>query len=203
MANKLVFLFSPQSQDCIDTWKILKENNILQTLIKINVDDPKNNIPSYITTLPTLLIRGQNIIAGKEAIIIYFNITNKTVTTNQNNISNTNQGTDYNPNINGKPSQNNNNNNNKSLPPLTDVPFSKQNESMFLNSNELGGHYSDNYGFIDESVTQQHSFEFINDSKTSSEKKIDNTRSVKKSALEERMESMMSQRNEIKPFKRI
>ena len=203
MANKLVFLFSPQSQDCIDTWKILKENNILQTLIKINVDDPKNNIPSYITTLPTLLIRGQNIIAGKEAIIIYFNITNKTVTTNQNNISNTNQGTDYNPNINGKPSQNNNNNNNKSLPPLTDVPFSKQNESMFLNSNELGGHYSDNYGFIDESVTQQHSFEFINDSNTSSEKKIDNSQSVKKSALEERMESMMSQRNEIKPFKRI
>ena len=176
MANKLVFLFSPKSQDCIDTWELLKKNNILQTLVRINVDDPKNKIPSYIKTLPTLFVRGQNIMAGKEAIIKYFNIMAHTAPKKQNNIQNairnTNQGTEYNPTINVGPSQNKNNNNNKnSLPPLTDVPFSKQNESMFLNSNELGGQWSDNYGFIDESVTQQHSFEFINDSNTSAEKK--------------------------------
>ena len=52
MSNQLVFLFSPSSEDCIDTWKLLKEKNILNTLIKINVDDPQNKVPVTINTLP-------------------------------------------------------------------------------------------------------------------------------------------------------
>jgi len=184
MSNQLVFLFSPSSEDCIDTWKLLKEKNILNTLIKINVDDPQNKVPATINTLPTLLIRGEKMLKGKNDIIAYFNIhIDNTPSESKPTVSNS-----------GK----------KSLPPLKGVPFSQQNESMFLNTNELGSKWSDNYSFIDNEVTQKHSFEFIDSSPEKNEKESHQVNTGnKKNALETRMEQMMNARNEIKPFKRI
>lgn len=202
MSSQLVFLFSPRNDDCIEMWKLLKKKNILNTLIKINVDDPKHTIPGHVDTLPALLVRGDKMIVGNENIIKYFNIPPP-----QNNTQNieTNSDTDnnfnYNPNIDKKSS--NDNKDNKSLPPLIDVPFSKQNESMFLNSNELGGNWSDTYSFINNDTIQKHSFDFINQD---TKKNINNenaSRSVKKSALEVKMDKMMSERNQIKPIKRM
>tara|TARA_B110000908_G_C10223099_1_gene436430 strand:+ start:132 stop:686 length:555 start_codon:yes stop_codon:yes gene_type:complete len=184
MSNQLVFLFSPSSEDCIDTWKILKEQNILNTLIKINVDDPQNKVPVSINILPTLLIRGEKMLKGKNDIIAYFNIhiDNKT----------------------SEPTPDVSTSHKKVLPPQKGVPFSQQNESMFLNTNELGNNWSDNYSFIDSEVTQKHSFEFLDSSPEQHEKEPQQVNtSSKKSSLETRMEQMMNNRNEIKPFKRI
>lgn len=202
MSSQLVFLFSPRNDDCIEMWKLLKKKNILNTLIKINVDDPKHTIPGHINTLPTLLVRGDKMIVGNENIIKYFNIPPpQNNTQNIETNSNTDNNFNYNPNIDKKLS--NDNKNNKSLPPLTDVPFSKQNESMFLNSNELGGNWSDTYSFINNDTIQKHSFDFINQD---TKKNINNenaSRSAKKSALEVKMDKMMSERNQIKPIKRM
>jgi len=193
MANQLVFLFSPRNEDCIEMWKILKEKNILNTLIKINVDDPKLKIPNNINVLPSILVRGQQMIQGKDAIIKYFNI--PPVQTNKQ--QNMNQPTVDTPNSDNKESG-------KTLPPLTDVPFTKQNEAMFINTNELGSNWSDNYSFINSDATQKHSFGFIEDTNKSSRINNENaSRSGKKSALEIKMETMMNKRNEIKPFKRV
>ena len=209
MSTQLVFLFSPRNEECIEVWKLLKEKNILNTLIKINVDDPKHKIPSHINVLPSLLVRGQNIIKGKDAIIKYFNIPpqmnmNQPINQQNNqpiNQQNNQQNINYSPSI--DPNTSNNLSNKGSLPPLTDVPFSKSNESMFLNTNELGNKWSDNYSFIDSDITQKHSFDFIDDTNSSKKNSENSSRSVKKSALEQKMETMMSKRNEIKPFKRI
>ena len=127
--------------------------NILNTLIKINVDDPNHTIQGHINTLPNLLVRGDKMIVGNENIIKYFNIPPPQNNTQNIEInSNTDNNFNYNPNIDKNLS--NDNKNNKSLPPLTDVPFSKQNESMFLNSNELGGNWSDTYSFINNDIIQ-------------------------------------------------
>lgn len=186
MSNQLVFLFSPANEECIDTWKILKEKHILNTLIKINVEDPQNKIPKTITTLPTLLIRGERMIHGKESIIKYFNISNTS-----SDISS------YEP-------VHANDTKRKTLPPLKDVPFSQQNDSMFLNTNELGNNWSDNYSFVDSDITQKHSFEFIEKDSSDTQNPHENINNKnKKNALELRMEEMMNVRNEIKPFKRV
>ena len=197
MSNQLVFLFSPRSEECIEMWKILKEKKILNTLIKINVDDPKNNVPNNIKIFPTLLVRGQKMIEGKDAIIKYFNIPPTPI--NKQNIEKKNPNFNYNSNL----DSDSENKKGKGLPPLTDVPFSKQDDSMFLNSNELGGNWSDNYSFINSDLVQKHSFDFISENKKKNINNENSSRSVKKSALELKMEKMMSERNSIKPFKRV
>lgn len=186
MSNKLILFFSPNNEDSIDIWKLLKKKNILNTLIKINVEDPDNNIPKYINVLPSIFVRGSPIIKGKESIISYFNLNTIDNSDNANN------------------PENSDNSSNKTLPPLKDVPFSKQNESMFLNSNEMGSNWSDNYSFInnDDNI-QKHSFTFLkpdnNSNNDNNSKKISN----KKSVLDSRMEEMMNERNKVSAINRV
>ena len=192
MSKQLFLFFSPVSEQCIDIWRLLKSNNILNTFIKINIDDPQNKIPNIISIVPSLLIRGEPVISGKENIMKYFNITKQSIEISNNvNSNNNNDNT------------NNTNNDSKTLTPLNDeVPFTTQNESMFLNTNELGNKWSDNYSFINGDNTQKHSFEFIennNDNSTS----VNSNDNNKKSMLEQKMEKLIKNRNKIKPFKRI
>jgi hypothetical protein len=183
MSNKLILFFSPNNEDSIDIWKLLKKKNILNTLIKINVDDPDNNIPKYINVLPSIFVRGSPILKGKDSIISYFNLN---TVDNSNNDDNTDNSIS------------------KTLPPLKDVPFSKQNEAMFLNSNEMGSNWSDNYSFIntDDNI-QKHSFTFLNsDNKDNNGKNVKKT-SNKKSVLDSRMEEMMNERNKVSAINRV
>jgi len=211
MANKPVLFFSPNSEDCIDVWKLLKEFSVLNTLIKINVDDPDTNIPKHvrINVLPTILIRGQSAIMGKKNIISYFQL-NRNNSSNSNNSSNnsTNRGTANNANNPTNPNNPNNandanNSNGKSLPPLGDreVPFKNQNEAMFLNSNEMGSNWSDNYSFINNDTVQAHSFEILEQNTTIENKNI-NRNSNKKNRMDQRMEQLMSERNQITAINR-
>ena len=192
MANKPVLFFSPNSEDCIDVWKLLKEFSVLNTLIKINIDDPDTNIPKHvrINVLPTILIRGQAAIMGKKNIISYFQL-------NRNNNSSTNSN-------NSSTNSTNSNSSRKELPPLGDreVPFKNQNESMFLNSNEMGSNWSDNYSFINNNTVQAHSFEILEEDKAIENKNIDRN-SNKKNLMDKRMEQLMSERNQISSINRV
>ena len=182
MANKPILFFSPNNEDSIDIWKILKLKSILNTLIKINVDDPEKQIPSYINVLPCIFVRGQPIIKGKESIIKYFNLES-----DQNDISTSPI----------------NNNKSKTLPALKETPFKNQNESMFLNSNEMGSNWSDNYSFINENNIQKHSFSFIQESNKTSNTNDNRKKDNKKTLLDQRMEQMMSERNKISSINRV
>ena len=199
MSNRAILFFSPNSEHCIDIWKLLKQYSILNTLIKINVDDPENKIPSHINVLPSIFVRGEPIISGKDKIIKYFNLNRNNEVNNNNNSNNrTNMNSaNTNTNINNDT----NNTNNKALPPLgEEVPFKNQNESMFLNSNEMGSNWSDNYSFINSNSVQSHSFEML--SQKDNEKKKDRG-SNKKTLLDQRMEKMMSERNQISSINRV
>jgi len=205
MSNRGVLFFSTNSEHCIDIWQLLKQYSIIDTLLKINVDDPNNKIPSHINVLPSIFVRGEGIIGGKDDIIKYFNLNRNNEETsnnsnNMNNNTNTNNTNNSNNNTNND-NNTNNNNNNKALPPLgDDVPFKNQNESMFLNSNEMGSNWSDNYSFINNSSVQSHSFEML--SQKDNEKKKDRG-SNKKTLLDQRMEKMMSDRNQISSINRV
>ena len=192
MSNRSILFFSPNSEHCIDIWKLLKKYSILNTLIKINIDDPENNIPPHINVLPSIFVRGEPIISGKENIIRYFNLNrnNNTNNTPSNNTPSNNN------NMNTIHSNNNAKSDRKELPPLgeQEVPFSNQNDSMFLNSNEMGSKWSDNYSFIGNNKVQTHSFEMLEQS--NNEKKINNN-SNKKTLLDKRMEQMMTERNKM------
>jgi hypothetical protein len=197
MSNRSILFFSPNSEHCIDIWKLLKKYSILNTLIKINIDDPENNIPPHINVLPSIFVRGEPIISGKENIIRYFNLNrnNNTNNTPSNNTPSNNN------NMNTINSNNNAKSDRKELPPLgeQEVPFSNQNESMFLNSNEMGSKWSDNYSFIGNNKVQTHSFEMLEQS--NNEKKKNNS-SNKKTLLDKRMEQMMSERNKMSSINR-
>ena len=197
MSNRSILFFSPNSEHCIDIWKLLKKYSILNTLIKINVDDPENKIPPHINVLPSVFVRGEPIISGKDNIIKYFNLNR-----NNNNNNNNNNNPNHNPNNNPNNNVNNTNGNRKELPPLgeQEVPFSNQNESMFLNANEMGSNWSDGYSFLGNNKVQTHSFEMLEQS--NDEKKINNN-SNKKTVLDKRMEQMMSERNKISSINRV
>ena len=206
MSNRSILFFSPNSEHCIDIWKLLKKYSILNTLIKINIDDPENNIPPHINVLPSIFVRGEPIISGKENIIRYFNL-NRNNNTNNTPINNT-PSNNNNMNTNNSNNSNNSNNTNnnvsgdrKGLPPLgeQEVPFSNQNDSMFLNSNEMGSKWADNYSFIGNNKVQTHSFEMLEQS--NNEKKINNN-SNKKTLLDKRMEQMMTERNKMSSINR-
>ena len=187
MANKPILFFSPNNEDSIDIWKILKLKSILNTLIKINVDDPEKQIPSYINVLPCIFVRGQPIIKGKESIIKYFNLESDQNDTSMSPINNNND----------------NNNKSKTLPDLKETPFKNQNESMFLNSNEMGSNWSDNYSFINENNVQKHSFSFIQENNKTSDINNNKKKDNKKNLLDQRMEQMMSERNKISSINRV
>ena len=71
MSNKPVLFYSPKCQHSINLWKKLKEMNILDKIIKINVSNA-NAIPSNIQSTPTLIVRGRPPIVG-QGIEFFFN----------------------------------------------------------------------------------------------------------------------------------
>jgi len=148
-------------------------------------------MPSQINELPSIFVRGEPIISGKENIIKFFNL-------NRNNNANNTPSNNNNMNTNNS---NNTKGDRKELPPLgeQEVPFSNQNDSMFLNSNEMGSNWSDGYSFIGNNKVQSHSFEML---EQSNHEKKQNTNSNKKSLLDTRMEQMMSERNKISAINR-
>ena len=200
MSSRPILFFSPNSEHCIDVWKKLKEHSILNTLIKINVDDPENKIPKQINVLPSIFIRGEPILSGNDSIIQYFKLYKNEIDNNVNNFNNNgNNGNSNSDNGNSG----NGNNLKKMLPPLQDkeIPFRNQNESMFLNTNEMGSNWSDNYSFIGNNSVQVHSFEMLEENENKIKNR--NNNSNKKTLLDSRMEEMMNERNKISSINRI
>ena len=68
--SKPVLFYSPNCQFCINLWKKLKTFNILDKIIKININ--KTAAPNYIKSVPTLIVEGREPLTG-DSIIMYFN----------------------------------------------------------------------------------------------------------------------------------
>ena len=71
MSNKPILFYSPNCRHSINLWKKLKEDNLLDSIIKINVTNNKN-IPNSIKSVPTLIVRGRPPITG-QGIEFFFN----------------------------------------------------------------------------------------------------------------------------------
>ena len=71
--SKPVLFYSPNCKFCVKLWKNLKEQNVLDKIIKLNINNTK--IPPYIKSVPTLIIEGREPLQGN-AINLYFNTFN-------------------------------------------------------------------------------------------------------------------------------
>jgi len=69
MSNKPILFYSPKCTHSIELWKKLKENNILDKILKINVSNA-TTIPNNVKRTPTLLINGRQPLIG-QAIEFY------------------------------------------------------------------------------------------------------------------------------------
>ena len=157
--NKPILFYSPNCKHSIKIWKKLKDQNLLEKIIKINISI-ENNIPPNITRIPSLLIRGRKPILG-DAIELYFNTfipikSNKNI--NVNNQSNNNQSNNNQSNNNQSNNQTNNNktNNNQINNNQT------KNQINDFNYCEMGNSWSDNYSFLNNKNPIHHSYSFLN-----------------------------------------
>jgi hypothetical protein len=82
MSNKPILFYSPNCKHCINIWNELKQKNIIENIIKVNVNNT-NNIPSNITKVPSLLINKRPPIEG-DGILLYFNNTSSDNVSDQN-----------------------------------------------------------------------------------------------------------------------
>lgn len=132
MSSKPILFYSPNCQYCKNLWRILDNKNILNNIHKINVH--KNEIPSNITSVPTLYIQGRGNLTG-DAINLFFNSyipPEKNVKMNIENNSN---------------QQSNEN---------------KDDIKDFL-PGEMGNNWSDNYSYIENTGPINHSYSFLTD----------------------------------------
>lgn len=64
MSNKPILFYSPNCKHSIQLWNRLKQTKMLDKLTKINVNKNRN-IPKYITSVPTLIVKGRPPITGQ------------------------------------------------------------------------------------------------------------------------------------------
>ena len=144
MSNKPILFYSPTCDHSIKLWKRLKDSNILDKLVKININKT-NQIPNNINRTPTLLIKNREPLVG-QAIELYLRNANFE-TQRDNRIPN---------NPNKTPNNPNNTPNN--------TPNTESSIQDYLPS-EMGSSWSDNYSFISEDSKPKpinHSFQWLN-----------------------------------------
>lgn len=71
MSNKPILFYSRRCKNCITLWNQLKIQEKLNLIIKIDIDKNKN-IPSNISAVPTLLVKGRPLIMG-DSINLFMN----------------------------------------------------------------------------------------------------------------------------------
>lgn len=143
--NKPILFYSPNCKHSIKIWKKLKDQNLLEKIIKINISI-ENNIPSNITRIPSLLIRGREPIIG-DAIEFYFN-TFTPIKSNKHTYKNVQTNNQTNNQINNQSNKQTNNQTN--------------NQINDFNYCEMGNSWSDNYSFLNNENPIHHSYSFLN-----------------------------------------
>jgi len=132
MSNKPVLFYSPNCSHSINLWKRLKENNMLDRIVKINVNK-STKVPNNIKRTPTLLVKNREPLIGQS---IDFYLRNNTLESKPKTTNNTQQ--------------------------LSDSPNNTQNNIQDHVPNEMGSSWSDNYSFISNNNPINHSFEWLN-----------------------------------------
>uniref|UniRef100_A0A6C0IWD6 Glutaredoxin domain-containing protein n=1 Tax=viral metagenome TaxID=1070528 RepID=A0A6C0IWD6_9ZZZZ len=89
--SKPVLFYSPNCKYCINLWKDLKQQNLLDKIIKLNINN--TTVPKYIKSVPTLIVEGREPLQGN-AINMYFNTFNIEKKPSVNNNFNNNQKND-------------------------------------------------------------------------------------------------------------
>ena len=174
MSNKPILFYSPNCQHCKILWRNLDNKNLLNNIHKINIH--KNEIPSNVTSVPTLFIQGRGNLTG-DAINLFFNSyipTEKNVKINIENNSN-------------KQSNENGNEN-------------KEDIKDFL-PGEMGNNWSDNYSYIENGGPINHSYSFLTenvDTPITNDIEIKNqerSKTGKNDDISRRMEELKSSRD--------
>jgi hypothetical protein len=150
--TKPILFYSKTDQASINLWNKLKADNILESFIKICVDNnPK--IPKIITTVPSIYVKNRPLITGT-SIPMYLNSV-RTVTRAPAQSRNPVQS--RNPAQPNNPAQSNN---------PTSSSNSKEGESETLNDFnpvEMSNRWSDSYSFIDPNPEPcSFTFQFLN-----------------------------------------
>ena len=133
MSNKPVLFYSPNCQHSINLWKKLKQQNLLNSIVKINVHNVKK-IPQNVKSVPTLVVSGRAPLEG-QAIEFYFN-----------SFSNNNH-------VSSRPEA-------SSLVNSTQHTSQSGQISDFFPC-EMGNSWSDDYSFIDNDKPLNHRYSFI------------------------------------------
>ena len=188
--SKPILFYSRNSNECVTLWKNLSQKNRLNDFIKICVDN-NNKIPTIITSVPSIFIKGRPVINGQA---IYMYLSN----------SNTPQNSDVKsrPNFQAAPNQN------LAQDSRPEVNTSTNNLGGILDFNavEMGNSFSDSYSFIQDNPSpMDFCYQFIKDEKdniitsvqaNNSKSNSNNTNNSKRSSgLDTRLAELQKQRN--------
>ena len=140
MSSKPILFYSKKDQRSINLWGKLSRENTLNNFIKICVDN-NNKIPSIITTVPSIFIKGRPVISG-QAISMFLN------NLQPSNTSHISQDK------NGVPA---------SHPSVQTVNNNSQSDTLNdFNPVEMSSRWSDSYSFIqDNPEPMSFSFQFL------------------------------------------
>lgn len=188
--SKPILFYSKNSYECVNLWKSLSSKNRLNDFIKICVDNNRK-IPTMITQVPTIFIKGRPIITGP-AIQMFLN----------NSSENNNVSQNSRPNFQANPDQN------KPLQSHPQVKTSTNNLGGILDFNpvEMGNSFSDSYSFIQENPSpMDFCYQFIKNEKDNiiTNVKANNTNNTnnntnnsrRSNGLDQRLAELQKQRN--------
>lgn len=184
--SKPILFYSRKSNSCIELWKHLDSKNRLGDFVKICVDNnPK--IPSLVTTVPSIFIKGRALISGP-AIQMFLN---------NPQISATNRVQNARPNFGKAP------NNSRALDKTPEVTSSTNNLGGILDFNpvEMGNSFSDSYSFIQDNPSpMDFCYQFIKNEKdnaiTGNNQNQNRTQqNGRSSGLDQRLAQLQQQRN--------
>ena len=180
--SKPILFYSKRDQRSINLWNQLSKNNILNTFVKICVDN-NNKIPKMITSVPSIFIKTRGVISGA-AIPMYLNSLQS---------PNTNLSIDNN----GNPSKH------PSFQKPINSNLNNKEELCDFNPVEMSDQWSDSYSFIKESSDPiSFSFQLLNNNEgnliqNTNDKPDSNDLNQRKTDFQSRLDNLQQQRNQI------
>ena len=136
--SKPILFYSKKNHSCISLWNKLKINNQLDQFVKICVDD-NNKIPSIVTTVPSIFVKGRPLISG-HGIDMYLSSNNQVVQRPVQSMSN-------------NPNQSQN----------IQKPPTNQDGINSFNPVEMSERWSDSYSFLENNPEpMSYCYQFIN-----------------------------------------
>jgi hypothetical protein len=89
MSNKPILFYSPNCKHSIHLWNRLKQSNTLDKITKINVNKNRS-IPTYIKSVPTLIVKGRPPLTGQSIEMFLNSCQNTTSNTPTKQVQTTN-----------------------------------------------------------------------------------------------------------------